>query len=107
MWIFFFNIYFCKWDYSYFIFLILLLLYYLVNSWINRVELRIAQVQLIYLTSLIFSSSSARLIHEPNSTSKWSSRVPNYIRALELNNYTHEIYEYEKKDHGFERSQAT
>jgi len=60
---------------------ILLLLYYRVNSWTNRVELYIAQVQFIYLTNLIFSSSSACLVHEPSSTNKLSSRVPNYIQV--------------------------
>ena len=41
----------------------------------------LAQVQLIYLTSLIFNSSSTHLVHEPSSTNQLSNRVSNYFRV--------------------------
>jgi len=54
---------------------------YIVGSRTKRVELYIAQVHLIYLTSLIFNSSSTHLVHEPSSTNQLPNRVPNYFRV--------------------------
>jgi len=40
-----------------------------------------AQVQLIYLTSLIFNSSSTHLVHGPSSTNQLSNRVSSFFRV--------------------------